>query len=86
MDAGAWRRVARLLGPLPPLFTSDEPWLDVCLGVESLRAAFVRTTHWRTLPVDARQAGSLDRVDVSHTSSWQVCGGGEGPWLAAHAL
>jgi hypothetical protein len=65
-------------GPLPPLFTSDEPWLGVCLGGESLRAAFLRTPHWRTLPVGARQAGSRSRVDTPPTSSWQVRGGGGG--------
>jgi hypothetical protein len=90
MDAGAWRRVARLLGPLPPLFTSDEPWLGVCAGVESLRAAFVRTTHWRTLRVGTWQAGTLDHKGTRRTSSCQVCGGGGGggggaKWLAAHA-
>jgi hypothetical protein len=59
-------------GPPAALCTSDEPWLDGCLGGESLRAAFFRTPHWRMPLVCTRQAGTFDRVDVLHTSRWQV--------------
>jgi hypothetical protein len=78
MDAGAWRRVARLLGPLPPLFTSVEPWLDGRLGGESLRAAIVRARHWRMQLVGTQEAGTFDRVDTPRTSRRQVRGGGGG--------
>jgi hypothetical protein len=77
MDAGAWRRVARLLGPLAPLFTSDEPWLDGCLGSDALRDEFFRMTHWRMLLVGTQEAGMFNHKDTLRTSSWQV-GVGEG--------
>lgn len=67
-----WRRVSRFLGPLPPLFTSDERWLDACLPSDALRGEFFLNTHWRMIIIGSKDAGMFNHKDSIRTSSFQV--------------
>ncbi|GMH96154.1 hypothetical protein TL16_g13278, partial [Triparma laevis f. inornata] len=80
MKDNEWKKMKELGMDLPPMFRSDDVWIDKCFAPIHRIDDFLVKTHWRMVLIGQEGAGMFNHKDTLHSASFQAQLSGRKRW------